>query len=334
MLTRLAAGLSCLVALAFVSPVAAAEPRAMPEAGSFKFDGKNDEKAGVAERYRMPAREFEFKLAPRHDLKLTGVRVFDLTFPSPIKTDIPENNTVYCELFLPPGDGPFPVAIVLDILQGNALIARGQCMYMAQHGVAGMVVYMAHYGPRRPPNSDVRLISTDIFKSIEGVKQTVLDCRCAVSWLVSRPEFDHDNIGIAGTSLGSLVGAVVAGNEPRIKNVCLMLTGGGLVDAYYDHPKAAPFRPLVDLVGGKFTIKLLIAPVDPITYAKQLKEKNLLMICASRDDIVPPSAAKKLWEATGKQKIIWYDTTHVGAALFTLPLMKDMTEHVRGSEKK
>jgi dienelactone hydrolase len=264
----------------------------------------------------MTSCEVEYKLAPRHDLKHSGVRVYDLTFPSPVKTEIPENNTVHCELFMPAGEGPFPVAIVLDILQGNAVIARGQCMWLAQNGVAGMVVYMAHYGPRRPPGSRTRLISTDVFKSIDGVKQTVLDCRRAVAWLASRPEFDRDRIGLAGTSLGSLVGAVVSANEPLIKNVCLVLPAGGLVDAFYDHPKAAPYRPIVDALGGKFTMKLIIDPVDPLTYANQLRGKNLLMIAASRDDILPPSAAKRLWEATGKQRIVWFDTTHVGAAVW------------------
>jgi cephalosporin-C deacetylase-like acetyl esterase len=195
-----------------------------------------------------------------------------------------------------------------------------------------MVVYMAHYGPRRPPGSKVRLISTDVLGSIDGVKQTVLDVRCAVAWLASRPEIDADNIGVVGTSLGSLVGAIVAANEPRMKNVCLVLTGGGLVDAFYDHPKAAPYRPIVDLLGGKFALKLLIGPVDPLTYAKQLKGKNLLMLCASRDDIVPPAAAKRLWEATGKQRIVWYDATHVGAALYLMPMLHEMTEHVRGGK--
>ncbi|VTU02318.1 Dienelactone hydrolase-like enzyme OS=Singulisphaera acidiphila (strain ATCC BAA-1392 / DSM 18658 / VKM B-2454 / MOB10) GN=Sinac_1537 PE=4 SV=1: Abhydrolase_5 [Gemmataceae bacterium] len=322
-----------LVLTALCLPGALRAADATPEIGTFTFDCPTDEKDGVAERFRIPACAFDYKLSLRHDLKATGVKVYDLTFPSPVKTAVPENNTVHCELFLPAGGGkgPIPAAVVLDILQGNALIARGQCMWLAQHGVAGMVVYMAHYGPRRPPGSANRLISTNVTKSVEGVKQTVLDVRCAVAWLASRPaQFDAKNLGLVGTSLGSLVGAVVAANEPRLTNVCLLLPGGGLVDAYYNHPKAEPYRPLVDLLGGKFTLKLLIGPVDPITYAKQLKGKNLLMLCASRDDIVPPAAAKALWAATGKQKIVWYDATHVGVAWFLMPVLTEMTAHVRG----
>ena len=72
---------------------------------------------------------------------------------------------------------------------------------------------MAHYGPRRPPGSTTRLLSTDISKTIDGVRQTVLDVRCAVAWLATRPEVDADNLGLVGTSLGSLVGAVVAQAE-------------------------------------------------------------------------------------------------------------------------
>ena len=206
-------------------------------------------------------------------------------------------------------------------------------MWLAQHGVAGMVVYMAHYGPRRPAGSKDRLLSTDIPKTIAGVQQTVKDIRCAVAWLASRPEFKPDEIGLAGTSLGSLVGAVVAANEPRIKNVCLMLGGGGLVDAYYDHPLARQYLPLVELAGGKAAIHALIDPIDPLTYARKLKEKNLLMICASRDDIVPPKAARALWEATGKQRIIWIDSTHVGAAMHLMTMLNAMTDHVSGVKK-
>jgi hypothetical protein len=111
-----------------------------------------------------------------------------------------------------------------------------------------------------------------------------------------------------------------------------MLTGGGLVDAYYDHPLAKPYTPLIDLIGGKFTMKTLLAPVDPLTYARQLKGKNLLMICASRDDIVPPKAAVRLWEATGKQKILWVDGTHVGAGLYAVVVLQAMSDHIRGEK--
>jgi dienelactone hydrolase len=320
----------CLCA-ALSQTVVARDPNGA-SAGTISIDPSADEKAGVAERYRLPAFTFDYKLTLRHDLHYSGVKVYDLSFPSPVKSEVPENNTVYAELFLPPGAGPFPAAVVLDILQGNALVSRGEAMFLAQHGVAGLVVYMAHYGPRRPPGSTARLLSMNIPHTMGAVRQTVLDVRCAVAWLASRPGIDANKLGIVGTSLGSFLSAITAANEPRLKSVCLMLTGGGLVDAYYDHPLAKPYTPWIDLLGGRTAMKLLIAPVDPLTYAKQLKTKNLLMICASRDDIVPPKAATRLWEATGKQKILWVPATHVGAGLYALPVLEAMTAHLGGDK--
>ena len=47
---------------------------------------------------------------------------------------------------------------------------------------------MAYYGPRRPPGSKVRLLSTNIARTMDGIRQTVLDIRRAAAWLESRPE--------------------------------------------------------------------------------------------------------------------------------------------------
>jgi dienelactone hydrolase len=314
----------------------AGEPMAAdPVKGSVRFEPGDDVANEVPERYRLDARTFEFTLAPRFVLRHSGVEVYDLSFPSPVKSAIPENNTVYAEYFVPvertPG-GRVPAVIVLDILDGAAVVSRGEAMWLAQHGVAALFVHMAHYGPRRPPGSKVRLLSPNVPQTLAAIRQTVFDCRCATAWLAARSEVDPDRLGLVGTSLGSFIGANVAAGEPRLKNVCLLLGGGGLVDAFYDHPKAKPYTGVIDLLGGKDTIKKLVAPADPLTYAPQLKKKNLLMIAAKRDDIVPPKAAQVLWEATGKQTILWFDSTHVGSAVYAIPALIAVAAHVKGEK--
>lgn len=299
------------------------------ERGALKVPADGD-KSPVAERYRMAEHHCEYNLSLRYDLRHSGVEVYDLTFPSPVKSDIEENNTVYGQYFVPKGASKAPAVVVLDIMQGNQLIARGEAMWLAQNGVAALVVVLPHYNERRSPNSKVKLVSPDIARTLDGIRQGVLDCRCAAAWLASRPEVDADRLGMVGTSLGSFLTALTSANEPRIKNVCLLLGGGGLVDAYYDHPKARPVTEWIDLVGGKKMMKKLIAPVDPITYATQLKGKNLLMISAKNDEIVPPKAAAQLWEATGRQRIIWLDAGHITAGLYTMSMLCEVRDHVRG----
>ncbi|QEL13918.1 alpha/beta hydrolase family protein [Limnoglobus roseus] len=286
----------------------------------------------VSERFRLPKHTFECEFQLKYDLPMSGVTVSTLRFPSPVVTPHPENNTVHCEYFAPTGKTNIPAVLVLDILDGAQVVSRGEAMWLAQNGVGALVVQMAYYGPRRPTKEKVRLLSVDIEHSVKAVTQTVLDCRRATAWLAARPEVNAKKLGIVGTSLGSFVGGVTAAAEPRLTSACLLLGGGDLVDAFYNHPKAAPFRKVNELFGGsKDALKKLIDPIDPITYAAQLKRKDfhLLLIAASRDDVVPPAAMKRLWEATGQPKILWLDATHVGAAAYVFPVMKAVIQHMK-----
>ena len=71
--------------------------------------------------------------------------------------------------------GKFPGAIVLDITGGDQTVSRVMARHLAQNGVAALFVQMAYYGPRRPPNCSLRLLSTDLEHSFAAVRQTVLD---------------------------------------------------------------------------------------------------------------------------------------------------------------
>ena len=87
------------------------------------------------------------------------------------------------------------------------------------------------------------------------------------------------------------------------------------VDSFYGHPQVRLYVKVYEALGGtKDQVKQASAPVDRITKAANLTGCSVLMIAAKRDEIVPPGAAVKLWEAMGKPKIVWFDTTHYGAA--------------------
>ena len=289
-----------------------------------------DDQSAVAECYRLDQTEFAFQLKPKRELVVSGIDIYQLTFPSPVKTQYPENNTVHAEYYLPKGKGPFPGVIILDILDGSQIVSKAVATVLAANGVAGLCIQMPYYGPRRPAEGKVRLISDNVPRTLDGIRQTVLDNRCAVAWLESRPEIDKMKLGIHGTSLGSFMAALTAAAEPRLNKVSLMLGGGGLVDAYWDHPQAKPYLAILAAKGiDKDEVKKVIAPADPLTYADNLKKRDLLMIAASKDDVVPPSAAKALWEATGKQKIVWLNSTHVGAAMYLFDATDHLVKHFK-----
>lgn len=318
----------CIAAgfLLFTSPALAAPV----EKGTSRFEPIGDQRE-VPERYRLDAHSFSYEIEAKSDLPTVGVKILHLRFPSPVETPHRENNTVHAEYYCPDGKGPFPGVIVLDITAGDQSVSRSIATHLSSNGIAALFVQMAYYGPRRPPGSDLRFLSHDYRQTFANIRQTVLDLRRAAAWLGSRPEIDAKQLGIVGTSLGSFIGSLTAEMEPRLSKVVVLLGGGGLVEAYYDDPKAAPFRKLWEALGGtREQLKETIAPVDPITCAANLKDRKVLIIAGKRDDIVPPKAAEALWQATGKQKIVWYDCTHYGAVLYIVPAFGHITKHFRG----
>ena len=152
----------------------------------------------------------------------------------------------------------------------------------------------------------------------------------AAAWLESRPEIDGKRLGIVGTSLGSFMAALTAEMEPKLGRVAVLLGGGGVVDAYYDHPKAAPYRRVYETLGGtKESLAKILAPADPLTCAANLKEHKLLILAGKRDDIVPPKMAAALWQASGRQKIVWYDCGHYGAIVYLASALDHIVKHLQ-----
>lgn len=301
---------------------------AFAEIGEVAFNPAADNR--TPPEYRLEPHKFEYRLEPASDLPVAGVSVFRLTFPSPVECPYPENNIVHAEYYRPKGNGPFPGVIVLDVLGGDQTLARSMARLFAQNNIAALFVQMAYYGPRKPKQGDVRLLSFDIPRSVAAIRQTVLDCRRASAWLESRPEVDGKKLGIVGTSLGSFMAALTAEFEPRLSKVAVLYGGGGFVDAYYDHPRARPYMDAFEKFGGtKNMLKHAFAPIDPLTHAANLKDRNLLIVAAKRDDIVPPIMAERLWQESGKQKIVWFDATHYGAMLYMTSTMREVLHHFR-----
>jgi len=319
----------CALFLIMLASFAAAGEPTKLEKGTARFRPVGDETA-IPERYRLAERTFAWEMEPKVELESTGVTVWRVRFPSPVETEHKENNTVHAEYYRPKGEGRFPAVIVLDVTAGDQNLSRIIATHLANKGIAALFVQMAYYGPRRPAGSDLRLLSPDVPRTLAAIRQTVLDLRCAGAWLAQRPEVDPAQLGILGTSLGSFLAALTAEMEPRFGRVVVLLGGGGLVDGYYDDPRGAPLRNLWEALGGtKERMKELLAPVDPLTCAANLKDRKLLILAAKRDDIVSPRCAEALWEATGKQKIVWYNCTHYGAALYILPALDQVVKHFR-----
>lgn len=287
--------------------------------------------SSVPARFQLSPAEFEVSIRPKYKLAHSSVEVFDVSFPSAVKSPYECNNTVVGEFFRPlNAKGKIPAVLVLDIMDGQQIVSRGQAVWLAMNCISAMTIQMPYYGPRKPPGSNLRMIMPELDHSMKAVTQGVLDARRGIAYLASRPDVDDSKIGVLGTSLGSFIGGITSAAEPKISRAALLLGGGGLVESFYDHPKGEKYIKDYEAAGGtREKLKAIVAPFDPLTYAEQLKEKKLLLIAASRDDVVPPEMMKRLWDATGHPEILWVDGTHVGGALYAFPAMAKSIEHFK-----
>jgi len=302
---------------------------AAAEEGKFSFRPGPAEK-DTPERYRLAEKSLTYQLRLKKELPISGVEMYELTFPSALKSPHAVNNTVHAEYYRPKKTGPFPCVIILDITGGDQAISRLFARHLAQNDVAGLFVQMAYYGPRRPKEGNVRFLSYDLHRTMEAIKQTVLDLRLAAAWMESRPEIDKDKLGIMGTSLGSFMAALTCEMEPKLGRVAILLGGGGFIDGFYDHPLAEPYRKIYEALGGtRKMAEEFIAPVDPITHADKLKSRRVLIVAAKKDEIVPPRMAERLWKASGEQKIIWLNSGHYTAAFFLVTGLDAIVEHFK-----
>ena len=300
--------LALLLALAGHSVALAADGDAAV-CGSVTFEPAADE-AKIAERFRLQAGSFDWQAVPLGADSPT-VEVWNVTFPSPVVTPFPANNTVHCEYFQPRRAGKRPAVIVLHILGGDFPLSRLFCNRLAQQGVAALFVKMPYYGPRRGEGISRRMISVNPDETVEGMTQAVLDIRRATAWLAARDEVDADQIGIFGISLGGITGALAATAEPRIQNVCLLLAGGDLKSLDFDSPELRKVRgELPKNLGDPATLVKKLAVIDPVTYATGARGKRILMLNADRDEVIPRVCTEALYKAFGEPEIVWYSGTH------------------------
>lgn len=310
---------------------AGAKPSAASiEKGTVIFQPTADQKE-IPVRYRLDEFRFDYQMKFVRELPESNVDVFEVKFPSPVKSPHPENNTVYAEYYRPRVKKPFPCVIVLDITGGDQTLPKLIARHFSQNGIGGLFVQMAYYGPRRPTGSNLRLLTYDIEHSMAAIRQTVLDLRCATAWMEARPEIDKTRLGIMGTSLGSFLATLTCEMEPKLGRLTVLLGGGGFVEGYWDHPQAIETRKVFEALGGtKKQAQAVIADIDPITHASRLKNRKVLIIAAKNDEIVPPKMAENLWKASGQQQIIWLNAGHYSAVIFLLPGLGKVVEHHKG----
>jgi dienelactone hydrolase len=304
------------VCAAVAASPAVANERAVVKTGAVRYQPPKDE-SNIPPRFCLPEHSFPYAESLLGEMT-DELTISLVTFPSPVVTAEENNNTVHCEYYQPrkaSGQDPAPGVIVLHILGGDFELSRLFCNALAHRGTAALFVIMPHYGPRRQPGSERRMISPNPHETVEGMTQAILDIRRGVAWLGAREEVDENNLGVFGISLGGITGALAMTAEPRLQNACLLLAGGDIAKVAWESKELERVRrEWLNRGGTKEEFLESLQVIDPVTYAANARGRRILMLNAKADEVVPPDCTVSLWTALGEPEIVWYEGGHYSVA--------------------
>lgn len=289
--------------------------------GTIKPVHKNE--SSIPELYRMTDEAFTYEASP--DNVGSGIVRTLIKIPSPVVTPHEENNSVPIELFRPPGEGPFPYVIVTHIAGGDFELSRFVATTLAKGGIACTFIKLPYYGERKPPGIDIKMLQPDVEIASRSMQQAIKDIRRVIDWIEAQPDLDKGKIGICGISLGSITGALATSIEPRLTHACLIIGGASLHDIVWEsaEKEAKEFRRIWSANGGtRESLGEQMKSFDPVTYSDRLKSHVVFMINASQDESVPVVSGKALWEAAGRQRIIWYPCGHYTIVRYIMPALQ------------
>jgi Alpha/beta hydrolase domain containing 18 len=138
-----------------------------------------------------------------------------LTFTSPVRSRYPKNDKVHALWFPAPRDKGRAL-VVLPQWNSGADGHVGLAKLLNRFGISALRMTMAYHAERMPEElqrADYH-VSSNIGRTIHASRQSIVDVRACLDWLV---KLGYQRIGILGTSLGSCVAFIAAAHDPRVR---------------------------------------------------------------------------------------------------------------------
>ncbi|MER9304219.1 dienelactone hydrolase-related enzyme [Mesorhizobium sp. M0496] len=240
-----------------------------------------------------------------------------LKFPSAISTDIEQNNVVSAKIT---ESGSFDQAMVIFHHWNASARNRQIANFFSQRGITVVEIAMPYHFERSRPGSVHAdyMLSPNLGRTIQSVRQAVLDGRKLIRWLKSE---GYREISVLGMSLGSWVAAIVAAHDLAVSKASLFLTAGSLADMVWTGRATRSIRaslePEIELTG----LRRAWGPLNLENYAHSLArpDLDLQVVLAKRDKVVLPALSERfmqrLKDAGARPNILELNCGHYSLAM-------------------
>ncbi|MFQ5906266.1 MAG: alpha/beta hydrolase family protein [bacterium] len=265
--------------------------------------------------------------------------VQEVSFQSPVKTDVMENNTVYALHYTPAARRK---GLCILVLHGwaarKARYEKAVCASLARHGFDSCLLSLPYHMKRTPPgtSSGKYFFSTQLERSGHAFQQAIIDARCLGDIMIE----GGMTLGGFGLSMGAIILNLLMGVDERFR-IGVSILGGGNVNRMIW--QGAMGRNIVRFLRTKGITRHHFREVlrdydafleetrrtgeiaeprwewyllDPLTYAHRNSPRRLLMFNGFFDFIIPRASVVELHKALGKPKLVWLPTEHFSIAFF------------------
>ena len=233
-----------------------------------------------------------YALAPVNDYRLAGEL---LTWTSAVRTPSPENDTARARFF-PARDsqdkrrpGTRRAVVVLPQWNADAESHVALCRAISRRGVAALRLTLPYHEERRPAEIERAdfLVGPNIGRTLQSMRQAVLDTRAAVAWLASE---GYERIGIVGTSVGSCTAFLAFAHDPLISVGVFNHVSGYVADVVWHGISTQHVRAGIEETLTLEELRRYWLPISPYPFAEKLvgQPPRPMRFIAARHDLTFP----------------------------------------------
>jgi dienelactone hydrolase len=231
---------------------------------------------------------------PKLEAKVKGTFAEFLRFTAPVKTPYPENNLVNARWF--PAKGRRAI-VLLPHWNADAIAYVSLCKLLNLLGIAVLRLSMPYHDIRMPAEigrADYA-VSANVGRTLDAVRQGVVDIRCCLDWLEQQ---GYSDLGIVGTSLGSCYAFIAAAHDSRIRVAAFNHASTYVADVVWHGQSTRHIRQGMESQITLETLRQSWLAVSPMAYFDQFSRwpRKSLIIYAKYDLTFLPELSRNVVE--------------------------------------
>ena len=259
--------------------------------------------------------------------RLPGLVSEDIVFPSlhePLEprfrqrylAEYAETHTVYARRIRPAGARGRPRLLYLHgYLQPETYLEEFALLVsMARFLDVEVVQLQPPYHGRRTPRGSrfggELYWTADLVRSIEALRQNLLDARTLLSWLQAE---DPRPVGVMGLSLGGALTLALTCLDERFAFSVPLIAHMDLAAMVADAPVLESMRRELRQFGwGIEQFRQFVTEIGWYDLTPKLPPRRIHLFAASDDRFFAPAVVEEMWRRWGQPPIRWYPCSHMG----------------------